>query len=171
MSALAPDIATAVIGYRRWAVRDGSLWPPHAADVWAQPWTPGVNRAYCAYARRHRSEGRDPERWERGYTGQHTAPGEHCDCGLYAWSEPALCEPDPESVLGLVRLWGQVHVAAQAIRAEYAEIVALTGDPGVAERYGVPLTDRYGLELHALAYDAMTIPELHGMIEQGESNA
>lgn len=104
------------------------------------------------------------------FGGDHEAPSdEGCDCGLYAWTE-AECEPGhAQAMVGVVCLWGRMHVAAGAVRAEHAKIMALTcpteGETpfaeNVAEEYGVPLVERADLPLHGMASGALSIPGLY----------
>lgn len=153
----APDLATVVVGYRWWVVRDELLWSPNVESVRPHAWQPGVNRAECAYG------------------GDHEAPGaDHdlCECGLYAWSKLSLCRSADytREASGVVCLWGDMHIAVGAVRAEYARIMALApvhvADgrwryAEIADHYGVPLVARGDLELYAMTCEGVTIPELH----------
>jgi hypothetical protein len=86
----------------------------------------------------------------------HTAPDEHCRCGIYAARQPELAQPylvgrnSPEAVhrvLGRVALWGSVVECAHGWRAERAYPLRLwvPDDPFAFEiafelgRYGVPV--------------------------------
>jgi hypothetical protein len=105
MSADAPDLITAVIGFRQWRLRGSELWSLRATERWER----GVQTAHCD-------------------TGEHAAPANGCSCGIYAWYGPA---PRGASALtsdlvgGAVALWGQIELHAHGMRAEHAMVVAL----------------------------------------------
>jgi hypothetical protein len=105
MEPAAPDLITAVIGFRQWRVVGDELWSVRADDRWRR----GVHTAHCP---------------EHG----HIAPANGCTCGIYAWYAPT---PRGASALtsdlvgGAVALWGQVELHAHGMRAQHAMVVAL----------------------------------------------
>jgi hypothetical protein len=107
MAAAAPDLVTAVIGFRQWRVRGSELWSLRATDRWQR----GVQTARC-------------------HDGSHggPAPANGCTCGFYAWYEPpprGASAATPDLVAGAVALWGQIELHAHGMRAQYAMVVAL----------------------------------------------
>ena len=107
MEAAAPDLITAVIGFRHWRLRDSELWSMRATERWE----PGLQIAHC-----------DDPRHDT------PAPANGCTCGIYAWYEPpprgaSLATPD--LVAGAIAVWGQLELHAHGMRAQYATIVAL----------------------------------------------
>lgn len=107
MEALAPDLVTAVIGFRQWRVRGSELWSLRAADRWHR----GVETAYCDKA-----------------THGGSAPANGCTCGIYAWYGPpprGASAATPDLVAGAVALWGQIELHAHGMRAQHAMVVAL----------------------------------------------
>ncbi len=112
MTAEAPLLPEAVIGYRVWRMGDdGGLLPYVSVHAGAQAiWTPGDVTAAC-------DEG-------------HEAPAAGCSCGLHAAYEP----PDPlrdggfgrnHAVYGAVSCWGEIDTTSTDFRAQHARIVCL----------------------------------------------
>jgi hypothetical protein len=105
MEASAPDLITAVIGFRQWRLCGDELWSFHAAERWHR----GVHTAHCpAHA--------------------HEAPANGCTCGIYAWYSPTprgASALTPDLVGGAVALWGQIELHAHGMRAQHAMVVAL----------------------------------------------
>jgi len=107
MEAAAPDLVTAVIGFRQWRLRGAELWSLRADDRWQR----GVQTARCG---------------DGGHSG--LAPANGCTCGFYAWYEPpprGASAATPDLVAGAVALWGQIELHAHGMRAQYAMVVAL----------------------------------------------
>jgi hypothetical protein len=103
----APDLVTAVIGYRQWRLRGTELWSFRATDRWGR----GVQTAHC-----DRCAHEEP------------APANGCTCGIYAWYRPpprGSSATTADIVAGAVALWGQIELHAQGMRAQYAMVVAL----------------------------------------------
>jgi hypothetical protein len=101
----APDLVTAVIGFRQWRLRGTELWSLRASDRWRR----GVQTAHCD-------------------TGGHDAPANGCTCGFYAWYRPAprgASAMTPDLVGGAIALWGQIELHAHGMRAQHAMVVAL----------------------------------------------
>lgn len=88
---------------------------------------------------------------KRGIASEHDAPGEYCDCGIYAFSAPD--HPDliaQNKIWGEIAMWGEVLICETGYRAEYAYPTNLfmrdTGTKGVRyvaseleQTYGVPV--------------------------------
>jgi hypothetical protein len=167
----APDYCEPVVGWRLWAVvSDGG-----SARL-VSPMCPSMWRPECevvAVCDLHPRERLRP--WRRRPT-VHTAPGDHCTCGLHAMVRPGyLATYMPPSfsrrvvhrVVGRVALWGRVFEGTRGWRASHAypaelwvprveldgELVADAGSAaiGLAD-YGVPvhvcegMTDREVVE-------------------------
>ncbi len=105
MEASAPDLITAVIGFRQWRLCGDELCSFRAAERWHR----GVHTANC------------PEH-------AHQAPANGCTCGIYAWYSPTprgASALTPDLVGGAVALWGQIELHAHGMRAQHAMVVAL----------------------------------------------
>ncbi len=107
MADAAPDLITAVIGFRQWRLRGTELWSFRGTDRW----TPGLQTATC----------NDPRH-------STPAPANGCTCGIYAWYEPpprGASAWTSDLIAGAVAVWGQVELHAHGLRAQYATVVAL----------------------------------------------
>ena len=107
MDGAAPDLITAVIGFRQWRLRGSELWSLRATDRWHR----GVNTAHCDAARH-----------------DGPAPANGCTCGIYAWYGPAprgASAATRDLVSGAVALWGQLELHAHGMRAQHAMVVAI----------------------------------------------
>ena len=105
MEASAPDLVTAVIGFRQWRLCGDELWSLRATERWRR----GVHSAHCA-------------------THDHEAPANGCTCGIYAWYSPVprgASALTPDLVGGAVALWGQIELHAHGMRAQHAMVVAV----------------------------------------------
>ena len=105
MEGSAPDLVTAVIGFRQWRLHGDELWSFRAAERWGR----GLHTAHCA-------------------AHAHAAPTNGCTCGIYAWYSPpprGASAMTSDLVAGAVALWGQIELHAHGMRAQYAMIVAL----------------------------------------------
>jgi hypothetical protein len=105
MEGSAPDLITAVIGFRQWRLCGDELWSFRADEAWHR----GVQTARCV-------------------THDHAAPANGCTCGIYAWYTPAprgASALTQDLVAGAVALWGQIELHAHGMRAQHAMIVAL----------------------------------------------
>lgn len=105
METAAPDLVTAVIGFRQWRLRGSELWSLRATDRWRR----GVQTAHCDKA-------------------GHEAPVNGCTCGIHAWYSPpprGASALTPDLVSGAVALWGQIELHAHGMRAQHAMVVAL----------------------------------------------
>ena len=121
----APDYAEPLIGWRTWAgvEEDGDL--TLRSIVYDSRWTPGRRlEAACA----HRARSRLLARLLR--TEAHEAPGEGCECGIYAARAPDLILPYLDrhallrwarsAVVGRVALWGRVIECERGWRGTFA---------------------------------------------------
>src|ERR1700759_1963293 len=105
MEAAAPDLITAVIGFRQWRLCGDELWSVRAAERWQR----GVHTAHCL-------------------SHAHAAPANGCTCGIYAWYSPTprgASALTPDLVSGAGALWGQIELHAHGMRAHHAMWVAL----------------------------------------------
>jgi hypothetical protein len=101
----APDLVTAVIGFRQWRLVNGELWSFRADERWHR----GAHTAHCP-------------------AHSHIAPANGCTCGIYAWYSPTprgASALTPDLVGGAVAVWGQVELHAHGLRAQHAMVVAL----------------------------------------------
>ena len=105
-----------VLGWRLWRVSDGRL------QSWAvnHYWQPGQNVATCRSSERICA----------------AAPGQRCQCGLWARWSPLQClslasnpiEP-PWYVVGLIAAWGEVAIhGREGFRAERASVLCVFTD-------------------------------------------
>jgi hypothetical protein len=144
MEAVAPDLITAVIGFRQWRLRGSELWSTNATERWE----PGLMVAQCD-SHLHTSP----------------APANGCSCGIYAWYEPpprGSWVTTRDLVAGAVALWGHIELHAHGMRAQYATMVAvaLPFSRGrkrrrliaAAEALGVPAVPARRLERAALEH-------------------
>ena len=105
MEASAPDLISAVIGFRQWRLCGDELWSVRATERWRR----GVHTARCL-------------------THGHDAPANGCTCGIYARYSPTprgASALTPDLVGGAVALWGHIELHAHGMRAEHAMVVAL----------------------------------------------
>ena len=105
MKAAAPDLVTAVIGFRQWRLHGSELWSLRATDRWHR----GVQTAHCD---------------EGSHAGP--APANGCTCGIYALYGPpprGASAATPDLVAGAVALWGQIELHAHGMRAQHAMVV------------------------------------------------
>lgn len=154
-----------VIGFRQWAVGDDL---DLRSAVARHAWVPGDNTAQCMRGDGHRRC-------------KH-APGEGCDCGLYAlhtpnfWYSQGRRDPfsfyygDPVGlpmVAGLVAAWGKLEVHHAGFRAERARIVAIALPEirrdavvalAVAKEYGAAAVPQDELERVASEFGTL-VPE------------
>jgi hypothetical protein len=121
VSAPAPDLIAAVVGFRKWRVVRDHLTSPYIPLRWSEP----VVHARCYPANRSVLFG-------HGWLDEpHEAPHAACKCGVYAWHRPPVPGPvpDPGRAFGVVALWGRIEVHADGMRAEHAAIKALAVAP------------------------------------------
>jgi hypothetical protein len=125
-----PDAIEPLVGYREWHAwtdLDGkpllrSLYRP---AVWPRD---EAMRASCM---------KNLGLWVGGRNGDHRAPSEECQCGLYAYRstefEPCAQSAPHRYVSGIVLGWGRYVLGTHGWRAEYARPVAILASPGVEE--------------------------------------
>lgn len=133
-----------IIGFRRWQVVDGMLFPTGVPT--AGPWGAGRQTAACAQT------WNPCDCWscrttapDRGHSD--AAPLIGCRCGFYARKMPiAACgcsEPTSPAhgAVGVVRIGGRMVEHERGWRAQYAEIAALVDFTGTVDRrtYPVPI--------------------------------
>jgi hypothetical protein len=107
MEVEAPDLITAVIGFRQWRLRGSELWSLRARDRWHR----GVQTAHCP-----------------GASHDGPAPANGCTCGIYALYGPpprGASAATRDLVAGAVAVWGQIELHAHGMRAQHAMVVAL----------------------------------------------
>ena len=144
MDTLAPDLATAVAGFRLWRLRGCELWSLRGTDRWRR----GLQTARC-------EEGAHDE----------PAPANGCTCGIHALYTPpprGASAATPDLIAGAVTLWGRLELHAHGIRAQHAAVVALVlpfsrGEKrrlvlGAADALGVPVVPARALRSVALAH-------------------
>lgn len=108
----APDLIGEIIGWRSWQVTEtGDLLAGNAHSAWHK----GPNKAICT-------------------SGRHTdVPAVGCSCGFYGWHDTGGLATNYGSIAGAFRAWGEIVVHDCGIRAEWAEIVVLLDEQGVAD--------------------------------------
>lgn len=150
----APDLATAVVGFRAWKVVGEQLMSPYIPCTWDGP----VLHARCFDANRRLQQGRG---W---LTAEHASPHPDCQCGVYAYHRPGTQAYYGEFdwTEGVMTAWGRVEAHRKGLRAEHARIEALAlppaNEPGrrravlaVAAALGVEVVARDELEPFAAA--------------------
>lgn len=117
---------TPLVGWRIWWLHQDCL---HSWNL-NYIWPPGTVQAECQAGRL----------LEPPLPTHHQAPGERCNCGLWAlWSlssclnkarrERLLMAPGYFPVVGVIRAWGEVAVHGdEGFRAQYARVVCLVAD-------------------------------------------
>jgi hypothetical protein len=144
MEVVAPDLVTAVIGFRQWSLHGCELWSLRATVRWHRGiQTPDRDQEArdgpAPHWSLHGSELwslRAADHWPRGVQTAHCdqaahdrpAPANGCTCGIYAWYGPpprGASAATPDLVAGAVALWGQIELHAHGMRAQHARVVAL----------------------------------------------
>jgi hypothetical protein len=108
MEAAAPDLISAVIGFRQWRLRGSELWSLRCDELWSR----GVQTARCLNEVQHAAP----------------APQNGCTCGIYAWYAPpprTASAGTSDLVAGAIAAWGRVELHAHGMRVERAMVVAL----------------------------------------------
>jgi hypothetical protein len=181
VEAVAPDLVTAVIGFRQWSLHGSELWSLRATVRWHRgAQTPVSKRATDDEPGPHWSQHgselwsrRATDRWQRGVKTAHCGNGTHdgpapangCMCGIYAWYAPAprgASAATRDLVAGAVALWGQIELHAHGMRAQHAMVVALVlpfswGDKrrrilAAADALDIPAVPARKLQAAALAH-------------------
>lgn len=146
--AKAPDQIEPIYGWRAWTAKpDGTLYATNQETTWL-PGHPTV--AYCRVHADLFTEGLDP----------HSAPDQHCSCGLYAGKHVSqiMYAAGKPFVWGEVALWGKVILCSSGYRAQFgypARNLKLY-DPTLhrtgkgrkqAERLAARVSELYGVEV------------------------
>jgi hypothetical protein len=102
---------------------DGGLYAVHSRHRWE----PGWNTAQCG-------KGRD-----------HTAPGEECGCGFYAYAHPIYTrrQPPASQVLAVVGAQGAMEVGTRGARVGQARVEAIWFGPKVGDNLADRVQQRY----------------------------
>ena len=130
----APDVPSAVTGWRRWRVEKGLRAPTLVSPVTSSRWRARVEKsATCRF-------------------GGHDAPAPGCRCGLYAVAalSTLLRAFSPGEVLGCTALWGTIIEGEHGWRGALGYPVVLFTEPSVDERTRRRLEASYGVPAHAL---------------------
>lgn len=154
----APEVPTAVVGFRAWAFQDWQLKSTGVGNFWE----PGIQRASCHQRLWSGGMGagtapHDPER----------APDPACDCGIYGLARYAKADSHwPNNklrVLGAIEAWSEgegyesipMCVHPTGFRAPYARVVAL------AYEEDWPRARRAAIRALAQDYEAQFVPMEH----------
>jgi len=155
VTATAPDLIEAVVGFRKWTLKRNRLTSPFIPLRWEQ----AEVKAECFPANRTLLFG-------KGWLDvPHAAPHPECKCGIYAYHRPPSRGPVPyvDRITGIVALWGKIEVHRDGMRAEHARIGALAylADLGrdherrvryIANGLGVDVIEQSALALAAQEY-------------------
>ncbi len=146
----APDLLAPVHAFRDWRISPEGLASPRTGDEWR-------GRVMTAQCR--------PRTPEALIEAPHRAPGQDCSCGVHAYFRPnhETSRVDYSGVTGVVTVWGHLAVHENGLRAEFAQVEALSvysrwtrrqkalvGD--VASELGVDVVDLEELEQAAHRY-------------------
>jgi hypothetical protein len=151
VSAAAPDLAAAVVGFRSWRLAGGRLQSPYIPCRWDGR----VMHAECYDANRGLVRG---EGW---LDEPHASPHPDCRCGIYAYHGPGLRHYYGEAWCceGVVSAWGRIEVHADGLRAEYARVEAL-GVPDLGNPRLAGAVAEIGASLGVPVVDAGELPEI-----------
>ena len=153
---MSPDAIQPIIGFRSWGVENTIKLK---SNGWGNTiWKPGVNVATCQ--RRQILQGASAMQLlamtaRDVPTGDHDAPHEDCECGLYAVHDVPFGHRIYEPVIfGAVACWGRIASHPTGFRAEKAMIVAL-GIPGSTVN---DPDQRLQIDLLASEYRCVAVP-------------
>lgn len=136
------ELKGAIIGFRRWTIKNGMLCSPHRPG---HKWQKGINTAQC-------SESMHPQKKVvsaggfladalNSVLGGHTLmmhtktenaeiPHKDCTCGLYAYrGYEHLFGNNSKEIIGAVLMWGRIEVHESGFRSEKALPVLLVDNP------------------------------------------
>jgi hypothetical protein len=139
-----PDGIEPLVGYREW----------HAwTDLEGKPVLMSLYRS-AVWPRREPMRAaclkNDLGLWVKQSIGEHQAPCEDCQCGLYAYRspdfEPCAQSSDHRYVSGIVLGWGRYILGTNGWRTEYARPAAMMSAPGL-ERWIALAADLYELSV------------------------
>jgi hypothetical protein len=148
----APDLTEPVVAFRAWRVLEDRLLSPYIPCRWDGR----VMHAVCYPANRALTFGRG---W---LAAPHGSPHPSCKCGIYGYHHPGA-QPyfgEWEWVEGIVTVWGRIEAHADGLRAEHAQVEALTGRAAIARRLRVDHLGRDELAPAAAGYGAPLPPSL-----------
>jgi hypothetical protein len=150
-----PDLLHPVYAFRDWRITPDGLTSPRTGVPWPGP----VLAAEC--------HPRTPESLIRP---PHRAPGRDCSCGIHGYFRPGYetSKVDYRGVTGIIRVWGEVELHHEGVRAQFARVEALgvytrwtrrqkAAVDDVAGELGVDVVDLHDLEEAAARY-ATAVP-------------
>lgn len=150
-----PDLLQPVYAFRDWRITADGLTSPRTGVLWPGP----VLAAEC-----------HPRTAESLIQPPHRAPGRDCSCGIHGYFRPGYetSKVDYQGVTGIIRVWGEVELHQDGVRAEFARVAALgvyarwtvrqkAAVSEVAGELGVDLVDLHDLEAAASRY-ATAVP-------------
>lgn len=153
-----PDLLHPVYAFRDWRLTADGLTSPRTGVRWPGP----VLTAEC--------RPRTPESLIRP---PHRAPGRDCSCGIHGYFQPGYdtSKVDYRGVTGIIRVWGEVELHHEGVRAQFARVEALgvyarwtrrqkEAVNDVAAELGVDVVDLHDLEAAAARYARAVPPEL-----------
>jgi hypothetical protein len=137
-----PDGIVPLLGYREWALWRDGRGPPRLRSLF-HPTVWPHDRPLGAVCLR-------PLIWHgRTGIGHAGVPDALCECGIYAFREPAfdtLRGAKGPKVRGVVKGWGRYVLGTIGWRCEFARVVALVADDAdpvtsrqIGRRYGIPV--------------------------------
>jgi hypothetical protein len=151
-----PDLLDPVYAFRDWRITADGLTSPRTGVPWSGP----VLAAEC-HPRTAESLIRPP----------HDAPGRDCSCGIHGYFRPGYetSKVDYRGVTGIIKVWGEVELHHDGVRAQFAQVQALgvyarwtrrqkAAVNDVADELGVDLVDLHDLEEAAARY-ATAVPQ------------
>jgi hypothetical protein len=154
----APDLLHPVYAFRDWRITPDGLTSPRTGVAWPGP----VLAAEC--------HPRTPESLIRP---PHRAPGRDCSCGIHGYFRPGYetSKVDYRGVTGIIRVWGEVELHHEGVRAQFARVEALgvytrwtrrqkEAVNDVAGELGVDVVDLHELEEAAARYATAVPPAL-----------
>jgi hypothetical protein len=150
-----PDLLDPVHAFRDWRITPDGLTSPRTGVLWPGP----VLAAEC-HPRTAESLIRPP----------HRAPGRDCSCGIHGYFRPGYetSKIDYRGVTGIIKVWGEVELHEEGVRAQFARVEALgvyarwtrrqkAAVDDVAGELGVDVLDLHDLEEAAARY-ATAVP-------------
>jgi hypothetical protein len=153
-----PDLLQPVYAFRDWRITAEGLTSPRTGVLWPGP----VLAAEC-----------HPRTAESLIQPPHRAPGRDCSCGIHGYFRPGYetSKVDYQGVTGIIRVWGEVELHQDGVRAEFARVEALgvyarwtlrqkAAVSEVAGELGVDLVDLNDLEEVASRYATAVPPDL-----------
>jgi hypothetical protein len=153
-----PDLLHPVYAFRDWRITADGLTSPRTGVPWPGP----VLAAEC-----------HPRTAETLIRAPHRAPGRDCSCGIHGYFRPGYetSKVDYRGVTGIIRVWGEVELHHEGVRAQFARVVALgvyarwtrrqkAAVNDVAGELSVDVVDLHDLEDAATRYATAVPPDL-----------